>query len=160
MYGYAPATTGDFSIGMTNNVSLPAGGAAYLVFNHAYSFESGYSYTYDGGRVEYSLNGGPWQDAYPLIDSGLDYNAEVFTGADNPLSGELAFGGASAGYGSTRVNLSGLQGQAIRFRFRIGTDWTTDDYGWYIDDVRIFTCFDPSGLSQKIYLPVTLSPWE
>ncbi len=43
------------------------------------------------------------------------------------------------------------QGQNIRFRFRIGADSTINDYGWFIDDVRIYTC-DTSTLNLKTYL--------
>jgi hypothetical protein len=46
----------------------------------------------------------------------------------------------SNGYISSRVNLSSLAGQNVRFRFRIGTDSSGDDYGWFIDDVRVYTC--------------------
>jgi hypothetical protein len=35
----------------------------------------------------------------------------------------------SNGYISSRVNLSSLAGQNVRFRFRIGTDSSGDDYG-------------------------------
>jgi hypothetical protein len=36
--------------------------------------------------------------------------------------------------------LSTLAGSPVRFRFRIGTDASGDNYGWYIDDVRIYKC--------------------
>ena len=28
----------------------------------------------------------------------------------------------------------------MRFRFRIGTDESVDAYGWFIDDLRVYTC--------------------
>jgi hypothetical protein len=36
--------------------------------------------------------------------------------------------------------LSTLAGSPVRFRFRIGTDASGDNYGWYIDDMRIYKC--------------------
>jgi len=41
---------------------------------------------------------------------------------------------------SSRVNLSSLAGQSVRFRFRIGEDGSGADYGWFVDDVRVYTC--------------------
>jgi cysteine-rich repeat protein len=38
------------------------------------------------------------------------------------------------------LDLASLAGQSVRFRFRIGSDSCCDDYGWFIDDVRIYTC--------------------
>jgi len=57
-----------------------------------------------------------------------------------PLKGRQAFGGESNGYFSSRLDLSSLAGQNVRFRFRIGTDSAYGAYGWFIDDVRIYTC--------------------
>ena len=51
----------------------------------------------------------------------------------------------SNGYISSRANLSSLAGQNVRFRFRIGTDSAFDDYGWFIDDVRVYTCESGGG---------------
>src|SRR5205823_2544124 len=50
------------------------------------------------------------------------------------------FGGVSHGYYSSRLDLSALAGQNVRFRFRIGTDESVDAYGWFIDDLRVYTC--------------------
>jgi hypothetical protein len=38
------------------------------------------------------------------------------------------------------LNLSSLAGQNVRFRFRLGSDTSIDDAGWFIDDVQIYTC--------------------
>jgi hypothetical protein len=37
-------------------------------------------------------------------------------------------------------NLSSLAGQDVRFRVRIGTDSEVGDFGWLVDDVRVYTC--------------------
>ena len=58
----------------------------------------------------------------------------------NPLGGRKGFGGESKGYSSSRVNLSSLEGKSVRFRFRVGNDSSGADYGWWVDDVRVYTC--------------------
>lgn len=154
-----PLAPADYSIAMTRNVVVPS--QAYLHFNHAYGFEADTSDAYDGGMVEYSTNGGTtWQDAGALlINNG--YNGTLATG-ENPLGGREAFVGHSNGYGSSRANLNTLAGRSVRFRFRIGTDSITDDYGWFIDDLRIYTCGTtppvtptPPSFTQHVYLPLT-----
>ena len=46
----------------------------------------------------------------------------------------------SHGYVSTRVNLTSLAGQNVRFRFHVKTDTSVGGIGWFIDDVRVYTC--------------------
>ena len=53
----------------------------------------------------------------------------------------------SYGYTASQLNLGSLAGQSVRFRFRLGTDNCCGDYGWFIDDVRIYTCALPPSLS-------------
>ena len=98
------------------------------------------TYTYDGGIVEVSTNGGStWTSAGPLFtDNG--YNGTIDSRYSNPLGGQQAFVGLSHGYISSRVNLSSLAGQNVRFRFRLATDISVDDYGWFVDDISIYTC--------------------
>jgi Zn-dependent metalloprotease len=103
---------------MTNAVLIPAN--AYLHFYHYFDLESGW----DGGVVEYSTNGTTWTDAGGMIDSGKSYN----------------FTGPSRGYVSTRLNLSSLSGQNVRFRWRLQTDGSYYASGWWLDDVRIYNC--------------------
>jgi hypothetical protein len=96
--------------------------------------------SYDGGVVEYSSNGGAdWNDVGALFTHN-GYNATLSPSFGNLLGGRSAFGDISKGYTSSRVDLSSLAGQSVRFRFRIGTDNVIDDLGWFIDDIRIYTC--------------------
>jgi Zn-dependent metalloprotease len=119
---------------------------AYLRFAQAYGFESGINfedfnfYNYDGGVLEYSLNNGlTWVDAGSLINFN-GYKGTIFTGAGNPLSGQSAFVGASHGYISTRLNLAALAGQTISFRWRMGLDEAAYAGGWWVDNIKIYTC--------------------
>lgn len=144
--GTSGDATSDFSIAKGTGIAIPTGRTTYLRFDHAFSFEQGYDYFgdetgvyYDGGVVEYTVNGTTWRDADALFtDSG--YRGSISTSDTNPLKGRRAFVGESGGYHSSRVNLSSLAGQTVRFRFRIGTDARYGDYGWFVDDIRVYTC--------------------
>lgn len=137
MWGYNLGSRSDSFIRMTLDVALPTG--AYMHFRHAYGFDDDPTVKYDGGVVEYSVDGGAsWSDAGALfINNGY---SSTLSSYGNPLSGRRAFGGESNGYISSRLDLQSLAGRNVRFRFRIGSDNSYDDYGWFIDDIRIYTC--------------------
>jgi len=142
-WGYNRPTVSDSFIRMTNAVALPAN--AYLHFNHSYGFEDDNSAAYDGGVLEYSTSGagGPWTDAGPLFAGprgANGYTGTISNAWGNPLGGRSAFVRESNGYGSSRASLTSLAGQNVMFRWRIGSDITLDDYGWFLDDLRISTC--------------------
>lgn len=142
-WAYDVNATGDSALEMTTDVAVPAGGA-FFQFNHSFGFEnSGIVRYWDGGVIEMSTNAGTsWSDAGGLIVGGASYNGTITTNDTNPLGGRSAFVSDSYGYTATRLDLSSLAGQSVRFRFHIGTDSAGDDYGWFIDDARIFTCAD------------------
>src|SRR6185503_8473506 len=52
----------------------------------------------------------------------------------------LGFVGDSHGYISTRLNLASLAGQAVTFRWTMGLDDTGYAGGWWLDDVKVYTC--------------------
>lgn len=111
-------------------LDLPSG--SELRFWHDYDFESGY----DGGVVEISVGGGAWQDlASRFTQNG--YGAQLSDGYQNPIGGRSAFTGSSGGYQLSVVDLSEWSGQAVRLRFRIGTDTSIEGVGWYVDDVSV-----------------------
>lgn len=128
--------TSDSFIRMSAGVTIPAAG--FLHFEHAFGFEDGFS-RYDGGVLEYQVAAGPWTDASGLPNVN-GYNGTIASGSGNPLGGRQGFTAESNGYISSRYNLASLAGQSVKFRFRIGTDETVLDYGWFIDDVRIYAC--------------------
>ena len=143
---------------------------AFLHFAHAYDFETGYYSgalrNFDGGVLEYSTNGGvSWVDAGSLINFNK-YKGKVFTGSGNPLSGRSAFVGSSHGYISTRLNLASLAGKKVSFRWRMGLDMSVYDLGWWVDNVKVYTCVPvpvafnklvPSNGSTGVDLNTTLS---
>ena len=146
-------TLGVRSLELDRNVALPAGATSFLRFDHAFGFED-FSTTdfYDGGVLEFSTNGGStWADISGLpVDVG--YNGTIDS-ASNPLDDRPAFVSESNGYRATRANLSSLAGQSVRFRWRIGTDNTGSGVGWFIDDVRIYSCLpdtDGDGFANNV----------
>jgi Zn-dependent metalloprotease len=158
IWGDNPDITTDSFIRKTSDVALPAGSTLYLHFNHAYAFEDYGTSMYDGGVIEYSTDGGAtWIDAGSLFTNN-GYNGTVYTGYGNPLAGRQAFVAESNGYFSSRLNLSSLAGHNVRFRFRIGTDSSGGSWGWFIDDVRIYTCTGAAP-SHAIYLPLVMKRW-
>ena len=83
------------------------------------------------------------------------YNGALVGGGENPLAGQSAFVGSSRGYVSSRANLLALAGQSVRFRFRMGEDEVGGtDYGWFIDDVRLYTC-SPEPVNPSVEVTLT-----
>jgi bacillolysin len=157
MWGDNRPSAGDTSITMTSNVAIPAGSTAFLRFNHAYGFEDDSAGAYDGGMLEVSVNGGAFTDAGSLLTEG-GYNGTLTTISNNPLEGRNAFVRESNGYGASRATLSSLAGQTVRFRFRIGTDGSLRDRGWFIDDVGIYTCAAPAPPPPPPAPPAVVAP--
>jgi Zn-dependent metalloprotease len=136
LWGDDSFTDADESAVMTTSVGLPTGSRPYLRFDHAFGFEEP---NYDGGVLEYSTDAGTsWKDAGTLFDAnGYNGTANSFNAA---IAGRRAFVADSHGYISSRVKLASLAGQSVRFRWRLGTDFSFSDQGWFLDDIRIYTC--------------------
>nr|WP_295932176.1 M4 family metallopeptidase [uncultured Dyadobacter sp.] len=130
-------------------ISIPAGTAGNLAmaFDHYVATEEGF----DGGNIKYSINGGAWTILPATAFTANPYNMNLTTAAAgnfNPLQGQPAFTGSDGGtiagsWGQSQVNLSAiglLPGNTIRFRFEMGTDRCGAVDGWYIDDLRVYTC--------------------
>ena len=138
--------TNDIEAGVTYlqspTFAMPANGR--LTFEHSISTEV----NFDGGNVKVSVNGG----AYALLPaSAFSYNA--YTGklssaqSDNPIRGEFAFHGTDGGtfqsaWGESQVDLTAIAspGDQIELRFEMGTDGCNGVIGWYVDNVRAYSC--------------------
>src|SRR6185369_16421750 len=148
LYGADSDIASDTDVSMASAVSIPAN--AYLYFDHAYEFEYTSGLAFDGGVVEYSTNGGTtWNDARTLFTNN-GYNKTLSSSAGNVLRGHQAFGGFSNGYISSRLNLATLYGSSVKFRFRIATDNYNGYMGWWIDNVRIYTCSTGTGATGAV----------
>ncbi|MET0999331.1 MAG: M4 family metallopeptidase [Marmoricola sp.] len=123
----------------TASFGVPASQSTYLHFNHAYLFEwydadtSFPAFYPDGGQVlVQTLSGSTWTSrTVPWIN------------APNRSWGSTTakvFGGDSHGYGSSRVDLSSLAGQTVRIVFKVLGDQDIYLLGWWLDDLRLYTC--------------------
>ncbi|MFV2062318.1 MAG: M4 family metallopeptidase [Chloroflexota bacterium] len=136
---YAPnrGSRSDTVMKLKQAQQLPAG--AFLRFEHGYGFDKDAKRRYDGGIVQVKLDGGPWRGVGALFTHG-GYNGKIARNRGNPLAGRRAFTGNSRGWSAARVDLSNFAGKAMKLRFRMASDRSVGSFGWYIDDVRIYTC--------------------
>jgi hypothetical protein len=106
---------------------------------------------YDGGVVEASINGGPWQLLYP--ESGYDFIiSESLTPGPFPAHTPVF-----SGYYPWREEIIQIAGHTgtIQFRFRFGSDEQIGLEGWYIDDVCFIGRQPSSGAEEE---PIPLAP--
>jgi len=102
-----------------------------FTFWHRYNMETGY----DGCVIEISTDGGStWADLGPDITQG-GYNDTISTCCSNPIGGQQAWSGLSDVMSQVVVDLSAYAGATANIRFRLATDSSVSDDGWYIDDV-------------------------
>ncbi|MCG8460455.1 MAG: immune inhibitor A, partial [Holophagales bacterium] len=97
---------------------------------------------YDGGVVEISTDGGAnWirLEAEIVLEA---YDGVVDDGYNNPISNENAWCGQRLNWTRFVVDISSFGGQTAQFRFRLATDQSVDEPGWWIDDVSVNTCVD------------------
>jgi hypothetical protein len=146
LWGYNRSSAGSVGVGVIFGGMPPA--SSRLQFNHSHGFENDALSNYDGGQVLYSTDGGgTWNDGGGLITGGQSYGGTVSSCCSNPMGGQSAFVRDSWGYTATQLDLSSLSGSAFGYLFRVGTDTSVDEYGWFVDDVRIYTC--PTCLANR-----------
>jgi Zn-dependent metalloprotease len=158
LWGRDSFVSTDGTAEMNVDVPLPASAKPYLHFKHSFAFEASFDFDildlayWDGGFLEYSTDAGvTWSDAGPLIESGQAYNATIYDNPANPNANHLAFGDESHGYVSTRLDLSILAGQSVRFRWHTSTDGSVSGpFGWVVDDVRVYTCTNEPPLPAEV----------
>jgi len=114
----------------------------FVTFEHYVASE----FTFDGGNLKISINGG----AYTLVPSSAytfnPYNTTLQP--TNPLATQAGFSGTDGGqvsgsWGQSQVNLTMLgvmPGDTIRLRYDFGMDGCAGIDGWYVDDVKVRAC--------------------
>lgn len=116
---------------------VAASGSLRMRFTHRYAFEKDSDGQWDGGVVEISVDGGPWNDLGHSFTPG--YTGKIISEI-SALYNRPAFGGASAGYPATITETADLgatyNGHEIRVRFRVATDTLVGERGWMIRDIR------------------------
>ncbi|WP_233261948.1 S8 family serine peptidase [Vitiosangium sp. GDMCC 1.1324] len=136
---------GNGSVSSTiNGFSVPTGAFnPQMTFNVWYSFES----RYDGAWLVYSTSGasGPWINVGDAAVATAPYISAG--GYDNTLNSSTTTriwttttAGSSGTNGALKavtVNLGALAGQKVWFGFKFYSDSSTNQEGFYVDDVRI-----------------------
>jgi uncharacterized membrane protein len=90
---------------------------------------------YDAGILEISVDGGAsWtQLEQEILSNG--YHGPVATDRSNPLGGKNAWCGNPQTWSNVVVLLDEFAGQEAALRFRVGTDSSVNNEGWYLDQV-------------------------
>jgi len=96
-------------------------------------------YCNDGGRVEMSVDGGPWQPIVPL--GGYPCRIGSSTDMGPWLPGTSVYSG-SIDWEEAVFEIADRSGTAA-FRFRFGSNGSGGAEGWYIDDVEFYG-YDPA----------------
>jgi hypothetical protein len=103
---------------------------------------------WDGGIVEISINGGPFNQITPV--GGYPYT--IYPNDASPFDpGTPCFSG-SHDWRQEEFDLSGYSGNAV-IRFRFGSDGYTTEEGWYIDDAVVAQDTETQSVSI-MFLPV------
>jgi hypothetical protein len=138
-HGDAPSLISDSRLS-TPPLEASANKPLVVSFAHRHQFEvSGAGTAFDGGVIEYSIEGEGevWQDVSTV--AAPSYNGTVDQHAANKLAERAAYVGENPSYPEMdTVTMSfgtALAGQRFRLRFRIGTDNGVGTAGWDIDDV-------------------------
>ena len=66
-------------------------------------------------------------------------------GPDRPIRlnappAQQGFGGLSAGYQSSRLDLAAMAGKRMQMRFQVKGDASIGYNGWFLDDISVYTC--------------------
>jgi hypothetical protein len=134
---------------------------ARLTFHHNFGFEDGF----DGGVLEISIGGGPFQD---VIDAGGSflaggYNGTIDGSTGNPLANRSAWTGTSGGYLTTVVSLpASAAGSSVQLRWRMGSDNGMSGTGWSVDTITALNgflcCSAPTPTAVAVDMHVVTPP--
>ncbi len=136
-FGAATSSTNE-SILMSPEI--PVGpGFGNVTFTHNYDLEN----RWDGGVLEYSLNGGDWidllEDNDAIVRSG-GYRTRMQSITQTALENRRAWTGSSLGNIETSVDLPlDWENGTVRFRWFMSHDVQNSRIGWSIDDITITT---------------------
>ncbi len=119
-----------------------------LTFDHRHAFENsddenGVLVDWDGGVIEVSTDQGvTWTDISAYGDPGYGGTiGEASGAATNVLQGRSGYVASNASWPATdKVTIDmgqRLAGTTVQIRFRIGTDASTGDVGWQIDNIGL-----------------------
>ena len=124
-------------------ISVPTGTGPYTLrfWNQQLIEDNAGAACWDGGLLEISQNGGPFEQVAGDKMINMPYNGPLSGG---PLTGSEAWCGDPLAGFQARVDINDLAGSDIQLRFRMVTDTSVGrDEGWTIDDVKITGCESP-----------------
>ena len=109
---------------------------------------------YDGGKVEWSLDGGPWQDANPAPAYTKALRSRASTAALRAWLGFplRLYSGTTDWTLLTAAVPDGTS--TVQLRWIFGTDTGTTREGWYLDDFRLLALVPPSALEPVADLQI------
>ncbi len=118
----------------TSPFTLPPGSrVTFWHWMHAEVSGTYQDYCYDGGLVEISVGGGPWETITP--DGGYPYRVRE-GGTPGPFPAETPVFSGEHDWQQEWFDLSGYTGSA-RLRFAFGSDGAGTEEGWYVDDIML-----------------------
>jgi hypothetical protein len=135
----------DQVVGLTPEFEI-ADPTTELAFHHLFDLEP----FWDGGRLEYSTDGGAsWHDilsgdgaTVPAADDRFvrgGYTGFVSVGTGHPFGGSPAWTGFDDRWWETVVALRDFVGLSVGFRWRLGCDRSDARVGWWLDEVELRT---------------------
>lgn len=138
-------------------ISLPASANALtLQYFARRGLEDGGAGCFDGGLLEYTSDGGQtWSQVGATRLQTNPYTGPVDGGFGNPLAGSPAWCGIQD-WTRTVVDLGGLEGLDVQFRYRLGTDSSVPAEAWRIDDVSVQSCEAEAIFSDGFESPAPL----
>jgi hypothetical protein len=145
-----PMTVSDQRL-VSPSVVLPSGQNPLLLkFWHTpYIEQRSATACYDGGILEVSSNGGTtWSQVLNADLISDPYIGLISTSYSNPLGGLNAWCKTSYAYSNAIANISSYAGQTVQFRFRLGSDSSTSEPGWDLDNVSVQSCL---AMAAEVY---------
>ena len=70
------------------------------------------------------------------------------TGSATRPAGRIGFSRDSRGYLASRLKLTRYAGHAVSPQFTMNTDNVSAEQGWYLDDIRVYTCGRGAGAEE------------
>ena len=129
-YSSDPINESDLQLTLKNPISLGANPPKFS-FRHWFNTE----YTYDGGVLEISTDGGTtWKDMQNNIFKG-QYTATM-DGSTTLAKRKAWTGNSNNKFIKSVVDLKSYANNNILLRFRFTSDLGTNLEGWYIDEIR------------------------
>jgi Zn-dependent metalloprotease len=127
-------------------VALPARHPAYVWFQQwrvldAATRFDGHHDNFDGGTVEVTdatrHTAAKPADRMHWVNGPHDRLSSLY---ENPAGGRLSFSRDSRGWIASRLALTPYAGHATSPRFTMNTDNNSIRQGWYLDDIRVYSC--------------------